>query len=91
MIFHRLFSTSYDFHLLHFSILRSTDESEARSAFNLFRNKIPPILEIDPNLCTLGVLQQISDSMRKNPTYSLSHLAVELDLRKVMPHESALA
>ena len=73
-----------------FSILRSTDVSEARATFNLFRDKIPPILEIDPNLCTLGILQQISDSMRKNPTYSLSHLAVELDLRKVMASDSVL-
>ena len=64
--------------------------SEARATFNLFRDKIPPMLEIDPNLCTLGCLQQVSDSLRKNPTYSLSHLAVELDLRKVMSNESTL-
>ena len=64
--------------------------SEARATFNLFRDKIPPMLEIDPNLCTLGSLQQVSDSMRKNPTYSLSHLAVELDMRKVMSNESTL-
>ena len=64
--------------------------SEARATFNLFRDKIPPMLEIDPNLCTLGSLQQVSDSMRKNPTYSLSHLAVDLDLREVMANESTL-
>ena len=73
-----------------FSILRSTDVSEARATFNVFRDKIPPMLEIDPNLCTLGALQQVSDSMRKNPSYSLSHLAVELDFRKVMAEKSVL-
>ena len=64
--------------------------SEARATFNVFRDKIPPMLEIDPNLCTLGALQQVSDSMRKNPSYSLSHLAVELDFRKVMAEKSVL-
>ena len=64
--------------------------SEARAAFNLFRDKIPPMLEIDPNLCTQATLQQVSDSLRKNPTCSLFHLAVELDLRKVVASETVL-
>jgi hypothetical protein len=49
------------------------------------------MLEIDPNLCTLAMLQSVCDSLRKSPSYSLAHLAVEMDFRKIMPHDTALA
>ena len=64
--------------------MRTQSIDEARATFNALKDKIPPMLETNPSLCTATTLQAVCDALRKNPSFSLGHLAVELDLKDLL-------
>ena len=76
--------------LLISSLLRTNDLNEARSTFDNFKLKLPPLFDLDPDLCTQPMLQLLCDALRKTPSLSLAHLAVMFDLKKVAANKDVL-
>ena len=67
-----------------FSLFRTTDLGECRQRFTTLKAILPILLSIDPDVCTQAYLQLMCDALRNNPSYTLAHLAVELDLKNVV-------
>ena len=75
---------------LFFSLLRSPDVDLTRGMFLVYKAKIPPLLLMDPHLCNQDILQKVTEALRTNPSLTLMHLTLMLDLKSVVTHAEAL-
>lgn len=72
------------------SLVRSPDVEQTRQLFLVYKEKIPPLMLMDPYLCNQDVLQKVTDALRENDSLTLMHLAISFDLRSVVSLEEVV-
>lgn len=61
-------------------------EADALAHFRQFSAQLPPFYESSVRVLQVEVLQQLTDLIRSHPSWSVSHLAVELGIRECFHH-----
>ena len=61
-----------------------------RELFLIYKEKIPLLLIMDPNLCNQDVLQKVTEALRVNNSLTLMHLAIMFDLKTVVSHTETM-
>lgn len=55
-------------------------------SFQQYSSQLPPFYESSTHVLNTEVLQQLTDLIRKHPSWSVAHLAVELGIRECFHH-----
>ncbi|XP_065217015.1 85/88 kDa calcium-independent phospholipase A2-like [Planococcus citri] len=67
-----------------YSIFRSLDISEAEVKFVTYKDKIPVLLNVCKDACKVDSLQKICDVLNENPSWTVAHIAIQLNLLDVL-------
>ncbi|CAG0917044.1 unnamed protein product [Notodromas monacha] len=63
-----------------FSLVRVHEEQVAEAEFNLYKTKFPILMAGYPGLFTVRFLERMLELIHKHPTWTLAHLAAEMDV-----------
>ncbi|KZC05683.1 PREDICTED: 85/88 kDa calcium-independent phospholipase A2 [Dufourea novaeangliae] len=58
-----------------YSLYRSEDKQQAEQHFIVYKDKVPVLVQICKEMCSVGKIQKICDTLVEHPTWTLAHLA----------------
>ncbi|XP_053775535.1 85/88 kDa calcium-independent phospholipase A2 isoform X1 [Desmodus rotundus] len=74
-----------------FRLFQLEVEADALAHFRQFSAQLPPFYESSVRVLQVEVLQQLTDLIRSHPSWSVSHLAVELGIRECFHHSRIIS
>lgn len=63
-----------------FSLFRTPNLLHAEETFAVMKTKIPVLVKISREMCSLYGLQKLVDLLKEHPAWSIAHIAVQLNL-----------
>ncbi|XP_015588619.1 85/88 kDa calcium-independent phospholipase A2 [Cephus cinctus] len=69
-----------------YSLYRTSDVYEAENRFIIYKDKIPILIEISQEICNVGKIQKLCDTLSEHPTWTLAHVAAHLALYDAFNH-----
>ncbi|XP_063980482.1 85/88 kDa calcium-independent phospholipase A2 [Diachasmimorpha longicaudata] len=69
-----------------YSLFRANNLEVVQARFTVYQDKIPPLLEICQELCTVQRIQRICDTLSNHSDWTLAHLAAYLVLYDAFQH-----
>ncbi|KAI5720122.1 hypothetical protein M8J77_002180 [Diaphorina citri] len=63
-----------------FSLFRTPNLLEAEETFAVMKHKIPVLVKISREMCSLYGLQKLVDVLKEHPAWTIAHIAVQLNL-----------
>ncbi|XP_036862866.2 85/88 kDa calcium-independent phospholipase A2 isoform X2 [Manis javanica] len=74
-----------------FRLFQLEVEARALVSFQQYSSQLPPFYESSTHVLNTEVLQQLTDLIRKHPSWSVAHLAVELGIRECFHHSRIIS
>lgn len=69
-----------------YSLFRADNLDVARMRFTVYKDKIPPLVQICKELCSVVKIQKLCDTLSNYPSWTLAHLAAHLALYDAFQH-----
>ncbi|XP_076756311.1 calcium-independent phospholipase A2 VIA [Xylocopa sonorina] len=69
-----------------YSLYRSDNKQEVESHFLVYKDKVPVLVQICHEMCNVGKMQKLCDTLVKHPTWTLAHLAAHFALHNAFAH-----
>ncbi|XP_076161637.1 85/88 kDa calcium-independent phospholipase A2-like [Ptiloglossa arizonensis] len=71
-----------------YSLYRSDDKEQAEIHFLMYKDKVPLLIQICREICNVGKIQKLCDTLVQNPTWTLAHLAAHLALYNAFTYDA---
>lgn len=69
-----------------YSLYRSEDREAVEKHFNMYKDKVPVLVQICQQMCNVGKIQKLCDILVEHPTWTLAHLAAHFALYNAFTH-----
>ncbi|KAL0102550.1 hypothetical protein PUN28_018087 [Cardiocondyla obscurior] len=69
-----------------FSLYRSENIEDAETRFVIYKDKVSILVQIAREMCNVGKLQKLCDTLVEHPTWTLAHLAAYFSLHDAFQH-----
>lgn len=69
-----------------YSLFRSPNNEQAETRFLIYKDKVPLLVQISREMCTVAKIQKLCDVLVEHPSWTLAHLAAHFALHDAFSH-----
>ncbi|KOC68741.1 85 kDa calcium-independent phospholipase A2 [Habropoda laboriosa] len=69
-----------------YSLYRSEEREAAERRFIVYKDKVPVLVQICQQMCNVGKIQKLCNTLVEHPTWTLAHLAAHCTLHSAFAH-----